>query len=227
MVNPIVHPYPADEHDPQGNFNDLGLNADLGMLVRPVMDRRRVLALGLLGIGLLVGCGSGTGSTPTTSTGGGTDTGNTGTADCPSAVPTETAGPYPADGSVASGHSVNALTKSGIVRSDLRTSLATGKVAAGVPLTLTLKLVNTNAGCAAVAGYAVYVWHCDQGGNYSLYSSVVNEDYLRGVQVTDSTGAVTFSTIFPACYSGRWPHIHFEVYPSMAHATSASNKIQT
>jgi protocatechuate 3,4-dioxygenase beta subunit len=41
---------------------------------------------------------------------------------------------------------------------------------------------------------------------------VTTESYLRGVQVTDSNGQVTFTTIYPACYSGRWPHIHFEVF---------------
>ena len=36
-----------------------------------------------------------------------------------------------------------------------------------------------------------------------------------------------FDTIFPACYSRRWPHIHFEVYPSLAKVTSSTNKIAT
>jgi protocatechuate 3,4-dioxygenase beta subunit len=47
------------------------------------------------------------------------------------------------------------------------------------------------------------------------------------VQEADANGKVTFTTIFPAAYSGRWPHIHFEVYPSLAEATSAGNKIAT
>lgn len=38
---------------------------------------------------------------------------------------------------------------------------------------------------------------------------------------------VTFPSIFPACYSGRRPHIHFEVYPSFAKATDSANKIAT
>lgn len=220
----IVQPYPADDHDHHDDFNDLGLSADVNMLARPVMDRRRVLALGLLGIGVLVGCGTGA---VTPSAGSGTDTG-TGTADCPAAIPTETAGPYPADGSTASGQSVNVLTRSGIVRPDLRTSLGTGNTAAGVPLTVTLKLVNVNASCAALSGYAVYLWHCTRDGNYSMYSaSTVGEDYLRGVQATGQGGTVTFTTIFPGCYAGRWPHIHFEVYPALASATSAAGKIQT
>ncbi|WP_216322213.1 intradiol ring-cleavage dioxygenase [Deinococcus aestuarii] len=221
-------PYPADDHDHHDDFNDLGLSADLDMLARPVMDRRRVLGLGLLGIGLLVGCGTGA-LTPSAGTDTGTGTGTgTGTADCPAAIPPETAGPYPADGSAASGQSLNVLTRSGIVRPDLRTSLGTGNTAAGIPLTLTLKLVNVNASCAPLAGYAVYLWHCTQDGNYSMYSqATVSEDYLRGVQAAGPDGTVTFTTVFPGCYAGRWPHIHFEVYPTLASATSANNKIQT
>jgi hypothetical protein len=61
-----------------------------------------------------------------------------------------------------------------------------------------------------------------------MYSQgITNENYLRGVQVTDANGQVTFTTIFPACYNGRWPHMHFEVYPSLASATSSANKIAT
>src|SRR6185369_5639030 len=113
----------------------------------------------------------------------------------------ETAGPYPADGSNAN---LNALALSGIVRSDIRSSIAgaTG-VAAGVALTVRLALVNTNGSCADLAGYAVYLWHCDRDGQYSLYSAgVTGENYLRGVQVSDSDGMVSFTTIFPGCYSG-------------------------
>ena len=56
---------------------------------------------------------------------------------------------------------------------------------------------------------------------------MTGENYLRGMQATDSNGQVTFTTIFPACYSGRWPHIHFEVYPSLATATSVSHMVKT
>jgi protocatechuate 3,4-dioxygenase beta subunit len=61
-----------------------------------------------------------------------------------------------------------------------------------------------------------------------MYSAAVaSENYLRGVQISDDAGQVTFTTIFPGCYSGRWPHIHFEVYASAAAATSGANKIAT
>ncbi|MGC4082343.1 MAG: hypothetical protein QM736_09620 [Vicinamibacterales bacterium] len=72
------------------------------------------------------------------------------------------------------------------------------------------------------------MWHCDRQGRYSLYSSgVTNQNYLRGVQEADSSGIVSFTSIFPGCYSGRWPHIHFEVYPTLASAANVSNKIAT
>jgi protocatechuate 3,4-dioxygenase beta subunit len=38
---------------------------------------------------------------------------------------------------------------------------------------------------------------------------------------------VTVTTIFPGCYAGRWPHIHFEVYPSLTAATNVANRIAT
>ena len=79
-----------------------------------------------------------------------------------------------------------------------------------------------------LAGAAVYVWHCDRDGEYSMYSDAVgDENYLRGVQEADEDGVVEFTSIFPACYAGRWPHIHFEVYPSLAEATSAGSKLRT
>ena len=114
------------------------------------------------------------------------------------------------------------------MRSDITTSFAgLSGTAAGVPMTLALTLVSAST-CAPLANRAVYVWHCDRGGLYSLYSAgATNQNYLRGVQQTDTNGKVTFTSIFPACYSGRWPHIHFEVYPSLAGATTAANKIAT
>jgi protocatechuate 3,4-dioxygenase beta subunit len=78
-------------------------------------------------------------------------------------------------------------------------------------------LIGTETG-AALAGAAVYVWHCSRDGNYSVYNSGMNGgDYsgttwFRGVQIADDTGAVAFDTIFPGRYQGRASHIHFEVY---------------
>jgi protocatechuate 3,4-dioxygenase beta subunit len=120
------------------------------------------------------------------------------------------------------------LTESGIVRSDITASVGgAGGVADGVPLTVTLALVDV-ATKTALAGAAVYAWHCDAAGNYSMYSdAAADENYLRGVQEADANGQVTFQTIVPGCYSGRWPHIHFELYESIDAVTSGANAIKT
>jgi protocatechuate 3,4-dioxygenase beta subunit len=182
----------------------------------------------------LASCGGGgsadagtTASSSTSPASGTTTTATTGTC---AVIPEETGGPYPGDGTNSNGNGVaNALALSGIVRSDIRTSVAPGSATAdGIRTTLKLQIVNTGASCASAAGAAVYLWHCDRDGNYSMYASgLTNENYLRGVQEADATGTVTFTTVFPGCYAGRMPHVHFEVYPSLAKATSAANRIKT
>ncbi len=177
----------------------------------------------------LLGCGGGgdeAGTGTTTTTGGSTGSAS---GSC-TVIPSETAGPYPGDGTNSNSSGiVNVLTLSGIVRSDIRASIGSASgVAQGVPLSVTLRLVDTASSCASLAGRAIYLWHCTREGGYSLYSSgVTGENFLRGVQVTDANGEVTFTTVFPGCYSGRWPHIHFEIFPCLASATSGSNDLKT
>ena len=120
------------------------------------------------------------------------------------------------------------LSASDVVRSDIRSSFAgLSGTAAGVPLNIVLSIVSA-ATCAPLAGYAVYIWHCDREGRYSLYTSgVTNQNYLRGVQQADASGRVSFTSIYPGCYAGRWPHIHFEVFPTLSAAASVANKVAT
>ena len=187
--------------------HDLGLEYDLGTL-----QRRRFLGL-FAGAGLAVvaGCAtdndtdsttSGT-TTTTSSTPSATSSSSTtaGTVDVDE-IPQETAGPYPGDGS----NGPNVLTESGIVRKDITKSFGSASgVATGVPLTVELTILDA-AKDTPLAGAAVYLWHCDAQGRYSLYSDgATNENYLRGVQAADSNGTVTFTSIFPAAYRGRWP----------------------
>jgi protocatechuate 3,4-dioxygenase beta subunit len=140
-------------------------------------------------------------------------------AECGVEIPQETSGPFPGDGS----NGPNVLEASGVVRQDITSSFGTStSKAEGVPLTVTLTLLNNANGCTPLAGAAVYAWHCDREGRYSMYDSgLQNENYLRGVQEADANGQVTFKTIYPGAYSGRWPHIHFEVFESMSNATAA------
>ena len=232
----LGHDHDEHDHDDHG-----GLHRD-ALATAVAMDRRKALrtaakfsaafsALSLIGCGAnditgtsssgtVSGVGSGTGTG--TGTGSGSGSGSTGA--CVTKIPEETAGPYPGDGS----NGANVLNLSGVVRSDIRSSFAgLSGTAAGVPLTIELTLVDAST-CAVLADRAVYLWHCDREGRYSLYSSgATNQNYLRGVQQTDGSGKVRFTSIFPACYSGRWPHIHFEVYPSLTAAQSVKNKVAT
>ena len=221
----------------QGHDHHQGLGADLARMLAQPATRRQSLRWLFAGAGSavlpLTGCGGGSTTedgfgltSSTTTTGSGSTTGS---AVC-SVIPEETGGPYPADGTNRNTSGVaNALVLSGIVRSDIRASVAGASgVAAGVPLTIRLKIENVAQGCAAAAGATVYLWHCTREGGYSMYSTgIVGENYLRGVQEADSEGYVTFTTIFPGCYDGRMPHVHFEVYPTLAKSTSAANRVKT
>ena len=216
--------------------HDHNLFDDVSAILSRGADRRQSMRWLLAGAASLHGCGGGSSSSAAAQSGAAISaaTPTTATATIASGacavIPEETGGPYPADGTnSAAGGVANVLILAGIVRSDIRASIAgaTG-VAQGVPLTITLKIVNVGASCASAAGAAVYLWHCDRDGNYSLYSTgITAENYLRGVQVADSDGYVTFTTVFPGCYAGRMPHLHFEVYPALARASVASNRIKT
>lgn len=230
-----MHPSPgiptirrsADEHD--DDHDDFGgMSRDLPRF----LGRRRALGLlagGALAAGLAA-CGSSSSDSSDTSaaatTGSGSDTtsGSTsggGTAE----IPEETAGPYPGDGS----NGPDVLEQSGVVRQDIRTSIGDASgTAEGVELTMNLKLIDVAGGGGALAGAAVYLWHCTADGEYSMYTGAsADENYLRGVQVSDDDGNLSFTTIFPGAYLGRYPHMHFEVYESVDAATSASRKLVT
>jgi protocatechuate 3,4-dioxygenase beta subunit len=175
--------------------------------------RRQVLAM--LGAGAvipLVGCGG----DPMSGDGDGDG-------DCADTLPPETGGPFPGDGT----NGPNALVLAGIVRSDIRSSLGGATGVAGVSLTVDIELADA-AGCAPLDGRAIYVWHCDRPGRYSMYEApIAEENYLRGVQVTGTDGRVSFATIFPGCYPGRWPHLHVEIFESTAAAMAGASPLRT
>jgi len=188
--------------------HDRGLDHDLPRLV----NRRRALGLigGGLGSALLAACGGGGDARPTATT-----------TDASGQIPEETAGPFPG---------TDVLTESGVVREDITTSFGDfAGVADGVPTRLEMTLLDVAGGGSPLAGAAVYVWHCDRAARYSLYDEgVTEENYLRGVQESDADGKLAFTTIFPAAYAGRWPHVHFEVYESLdAAGAEAGVKLRT
>jgi protocatechuate 3,4-dioxygenase beta subunit len=196
-------------HDERDIF-DQGLAADVATL----LNRRRALLLfGAAGAATVAGGAIASASDRTPA-------GNA-VAACVPDIPQETAGPFPADGS----NGPDVLTESGIVRRDVRPSFGgmTG-LATGEPLLLNLTIEH-GATCRPFAGAAVYMWQCDKDGKYTMYSipngdGLPDQNYLRGVQVADARGRLTFLTVFPGCYPGRWPHIHLELYPSVTAATT-------
>jgi len=123
----------------------------------------------------------------------------------------------------------NVLAAPGIVRKNIRASFGTSStVAAGVSLRLELTLLDVNSACKPLANSAVYLWNCNRNGDYSMYGrGIEHENYLRGVQFTDDQGRVGFETIFPACYSGRYPHLHLEIFKQNARVLDATTRVLT
>ena len=217
---------PAADHHGHGHAGGEprhgdGLHEDLELLAsragaadpKAVASRRDALRLfGGVGVATLLGSlGGGVGAafaaTPTAE------------------VPTETAGPYPGDGS----NGPNVLDDSGIVRHDIRRSFGSSRTAAtGIPLRVNLTVTDAGNDYEPIPGAAVYLWHCDRAGRYSIYDAALeDENYLRGIAKTDADGTAWFKTIYPGCYSGRWPHIHFEVYSSVAKAVASGPIVKT
>ncbi|HVM90257.1 MAG TPA: hypothetical protein VMT76_18855 [Puia sp.] len=118
----------------------------------------------------------------------------------------ETDGPYP----------LYTSRGSSLVRTDITESTQTG-----IPLSITLTILNTHNSCAAFSGVVVDIWHCNKDGYYSGYANqsgylgtkdYTGETWLRGRQTTDSNGQVKFTSIYPGWYVGRMTHIHVQVY---------------
>jgi protocatechuate 3,4-dioxygenase beta subunit len=164
------------------------------------MERKHFLKNGLAALGLVaiapLACKKDTsGSTDTdTGTGGTTNTSCT-------ATPSETEGPFPTK------------SPSSLVTSDIRGDRT------GVAFTVKIVIKNRNNNCAVLAGALVDIWHCDKDGYYSEYGGTgmqsvnyTSVHFLRGRQVTDSNGQVTFTSIFPGWYTSRATHIHVHIY---------------
>jgi protocatechuate 3,4-dioxygenase beta subunit len=123
-------------------------------------------------------------------------------------------------------------------RSDVRANTATAKtsasaVQAGVPLALTIKVLDADTG-GAVNGAHVDIWHANANGLYSdeAQNGTQGQNFLRGYQVTGvdaglatspSAGQVGFKTIWPGWYSGRAIHIHVRVRTYDSSGALASN----
>jgi protocatechuate 3,4-dioxygenase beta subunit len=100
----------------------------------------------------------------------------------------------------------------------------------GARLDLEIMLLDA-ASCSPLASAAVDVWHADAGGIYSGFEAASigqgrqpggagggpstptdAHRFLRGTQLADSHGKVSFVTIYPGWYTGRAVHIHVKVH---------------
>ena len=161
------------------------------------LNRREALGfLGAAGLAFVGGCAS-PASPSETNTGSTGSTGGTNTTNCV-VTPEETAGPYP--------DRTGMLNNQAFYRRDVTEGRP------GLPLTLTITVVNTRTSCGPLADAAVEIWQCDAAGNYSEYGQSSGQTFLRGLQTPDSGGRVTFNTIYPGWYMGRATHIHVEIY---------------
>ncbi|TKK77302.1 intradiol ring-cleavage dioxygenase [Herbidospora galbida] len=183
-----------------------------------VSRRTMIAGVGSIGLGtLLAACGSGGPAPVTTSTGAtATITPRAATGDLTALfessgtcvlTPSTTPGPYYFDADR--------------IRSDIREDRP------GTRLDLAIRVRDSET-CAPLKDAVVEIWHCDAGGLYSGAESastggpggggggdLVPADgnrYLRGAQVTNADGIVTFTTIWPGWYPGRTVHVHAMVH---------------
>jgi protocatechuate 3,4-dioxygenase beta subunit len=97
----------------------------------------------------------------------------------------------------------------------------------GTPLTLNFQVVGSFS-CQPLEGALVSIWHANASGLYSGVRNVMlgpdmtpeggaidttADNFLRGIQRTDSQGRVTFKTIYPGWYRPRATHLHVMVSP--------------
>jgi protocatechuate 3,4-dioxygenase beta subunit len=101
----------------------------------------------------------------------------------------------------------------------IRSNITGGRT--GVPLLLRITVIDSST-CKPIKGAAVDIWHADAVGHYSdiAREGTVGQTWLRGVQLTDSSGLAKFTTIYPGFYTDRAPHIHVKVHVGGSHTKS-------
>jgi len=173
------------------------------------MERKEFLKRGFSALGFatiipMISCSNDTvdlveTSTDTTGSTSGTTSGST-SGSC-TLTASETAGPFPTK------------TPASLVSNDITSDRS------GTKLTVKITIQNKNNSCEGLEGALVDIWHCDAAGNYSEYggtgmqsTNYTSVHFLRGRQTTDTSGLVTFTSIYPGWYSGRAPHIHVHIY---------------
>jgi protocatechuate 3,4-dioxygenase beta subunit len=143
-------------------------------------------------------------------------------AGCATLTPTMTEGPYWVD---------EMLRRADVRANTVTASSNPGTTQAGVPLALTILVLDADHGCVPFNGAQVDIWHANAYGLYSdeagqatgggtANGTTSGQNFLRGYQVTGADpglgsspvdGQVGFRTIWPGWYMGRAIHIHVRV----------------
>jgi protocatechuate 3,4-dioxygenase beta subunit len=105
----------------------------------------------------------------------------------------------------------NLGSNAALYRSDIREGQT------GVALTTVLTFVNSNSSTLArIPNLRVDIWQCNKDGVYSGFNNsgvnAVGKTFLRGIQLTNALGTVTFRTIYPGWYAGRITHQHLQLF---------------
>ena len=118
---------------------------------------------------------------------------------------------------------------SGFNRSNILSNLDGSETQTGIAFTLNITVVDSENSCAPMQGVQVDIWHCNAAGVYSdiAAESTTGQTWLRGYQLTDANGLVSFTTIIPGWYSGRTTHIHLRLRSSYNEASSTSDGSNT
>ena len=116
-------------------------------------------------------------------------------------TPQQTEGPYFVDGMPN--------------RSNIRSDSSNGSIQQGIPLHLVIHVygIEKNGSCSPLKGAKLDIWHANSQGVYSGIADqgTIGKNFLRGYQLTDSSGTARFTTIYPGWYQGRAIHVHDKV----------------
>jgi protocatechuate 3,4-dioxygenase beta subunit len=93
------------------------------------------------------------------------------------------------------------------IRRDIREDIS------GILLDLRIAIVDSSS-CEPIEDVAVDIWHANPAGHYSGFAGegTSGDTFLRGVQLTSSSGVARFLTVYPGWYQGRALHIHVKAH---------------
>ena len=97
-----------------------------------------------------------------------------------------------------------------------RSDVTDGQI--GKSITIKFKVVDTK--CKPIKGARVDIWYANADGVYSGVSNIGDDlgagpnsgNFLRGTQISDKNGDVTFKGIYPGWYPARTIHIHEKIW---------------